>query len=53
MRQQGNKCRICNDEFGVGVHFGTSFICRDCEDQFWDFMRAALRAVKEKKKASK
>lgn len=46
---RGSKCKICEEEFGIGVHFGTSFLCMDCEGQFWDFIRAAIKALKSKK----
>jgi len=49
MPGRGSECKICGEEFGVGIHFGTAFICRLCEEWFWSFIRAAKQTIKKKK----
>lgn len=44
----GSICKICEDEFGIGVHFGSSFLCRNCEDDMWVFIRSAIKALKNR-----
>jgi hypothetical protein len=44
---QGSKCKLCHEEYGVGIHFGTAFVCRFCEQWLWDFLRAARQTMKK------
>ena len=47
---KGSTCRICEDDHGIGMNFGSSFLCRSCEEELWDFIRKAIIALKKKEK---
>ena len=50
MSRNGSTCKICEDTVGIGIHFGTSFLCLHCEEEMWVFIRSAIKAIKSKPK---